>query len=162
MSIKRIALYGGRHPASAYYTPRDALLPKRDRRNAMNTQRNIGIAAHIGRYSDAVEVSGNVRWLISAGTPGMSTEGGLPADFSSQATLAWENVIRILHDADMGLEDVVKVTQYLVGRSDLDTYREIRNAFLGEARPASMLSFVSELIYPEVLIELEIVAAKRC
>lgn len=127
----------------------------------MNTQRNIGIAAHIGRCSDAVDVSGNVRWLISAGTPGMSNEGGLPADFSSQARLAGENVIRILHDADTGLEDVVKVTQYLVRRSDLYAYREIRNGFLGDARPASMLSFVSELFYRKVLIELEIVAAKR-
>jgi enamine deaminase RidA (YjgF/YER057c/UK114 family) len=126
----------------------------------MNIQRNVGIAAHIGAYSDAVEVSTGARWLITSGTPGLSSNGVLPEDFSSQAVLAWENVIRMLDDADMGVQDVVKVTQYLVRRSDLDAYRPIRRQFLGEARPASMLSFVNDLVWPQMLIELEIIAVK--
>jgi 2-iminobutanoate/2-iminopropanoate deaminase len=126
----------------------------------MNTKHNVGVAARIGAYSDAIEVANGARWLISAGTPGITREGKVPEDFAEQATLAWENVIRILENADMGVPDIVKITQYLTRRSDLEAYRPIRNKFLGDARPASMLSFVDELVWPQMLIELEVIAAK--
>ena len=127
----------------------------------MNTLRNVGVAARIGTYCDAVEVAPGARWLVTAGTPGVSSaDGSMPADFAAQAALAWENVLRILGESDMGVQDIVKVTQYLLRRSDLDAYRPIRTRFLGDARPASMLSFVSELVWPGMLIEIEVVAAK--
>ena len=126
----------------------------------MNQQHNVGVAARIGTYSDAIEVPSGARWLISAGTPGITQDGKVPEDFAEQATLAWENVIRILNNADMGVQDIVKITQYLTRRSDLEAYRPIRSKFLGDARPASMLSFVEELIWPQMLIELEVIAAK--
>jgi 2-iminobutanoate/2-iminopropanoate deaminase len=126
----------------------------------MNAKHDIGVAARIGTYSDAIEVSPDSRWLLASGTPGLSVDGVLPEDFASQAVLAWENVIRMLHSADMSIQDIVKITQYLVRRSDLDAYRPIRSRFLGDAKPASMLSFASELVWPVMLIELEIVAAR--
>lgn len=121
---------------------------------------NAGVAQRIGTYSDAIEVPDNARWLMTAGTPGLRADGTLPEDFSEQATLAWENVIAILRTADMSIRDIVKVTHYLIRRSDLEAYRPIRSRFLGDARPASMLSFVTGLVWPEMLIELEIVAAR--
>ena len=127
----------------------------------MNTLRNVGVAARIGTYSDAVEVAPGARWLVAAGTPGVSSaDGSMPADFAAQAELAWANVLRILGEADMGVNDIVKITQYLVRRSDLEAYRPIRSRFLGDARPASMLSFVSELVWPGMLFEIEVVAAR--
>jgi 2-iminobutanoate/2-iminopropanoate deaminase len=126
----------------------------------MNSQHNVGVAANIGAYSDAVEIPKNARWLYTAGTPGLNADGTLPEDFETQATLAWENIIRMLHRVDMGVEDIVKVTQSLIRRSDLEAYRPIRSKYLGDLRPAFMLSFVNELVWPKILIELEIVAAK--
>lgn len=61
----------------------------------------------------------------------------------------------------MGVSHIVKLTQTLTRREDLKAYRDIRNQVLGDARPASMLSFVSELVMPQMLIELEVVAAKN-
>lgn len=66
----------------------------------------------------------------------------------------------MLQVAGMGVEDIVKITQYLTRRSDLEAYRPIRSKYLGAARPASMLSFVDELVWPNMLFELEIIAAK--
>lgn len=126
----------------------------------MHTQHNVGVAEKIGKYSDGIEVPAGARWLMTSGTPGVDAEGVLPADFALQATLAWENMLRLLAAAGMGVEDIVKITQTLTRREDLEVYRPIRSKFLGESRPASMLSFVSELIWPEVLFELEVVAAK--
>lgn len=126
----------------------------------MSKQHNIGVAEKIGKYSDAIEVPKGARWLMTAGTPGLDELGNLPKDFETQATMAWENILRVLKSADMGVEDIVKVTQTLIRPADLDAYRPIRTKYLGISRPAFMLSFVNELIWPEVLIELEIIAAK--
>ena len=126
----------------------------------MNKAINVGVAAKLGKYSDAIEVSAGVRWLYTSGTPGLNEDGSLPTDFESQAELAWKSIIAMLHAADMDVEDIVKINQSLLRREDLDSYRKIRNAYLGDARPASMLSFISELVMPGMLIELEIVAAK--
>ena len=121
---------------------------------------NVGVAAKLGKYSDAIEVCAGVRWLYTSGTPGLNEDGSLPPDFETQAELAWKSIIAMLHAADMDVEDIVKINQSLLRREDLDSYRKIRNAYLGDARPASMLSFISELVMPDMLIELEIVAAK--
>jgi enamine deaminase RidA (YjgF/YER057c/UK114 family) len=126
----------------------------------MNIAHNVGVASRIGTYSDGVETRPGVRWLMTSGTPGIDAQGKLPDDFSAQAILAWENVLRIVADAGMGVEDIVKVTQSLIRRSDLEAYRPIRTRYLGDARPALMLSFVQELVWPGMLIELEVVAAK--
>ncbi len=126
----------------------------------MHIQRNVGVAARVGSYSDAVEVTAPARWLMTSGTPGLDAAGKLPEDFAAQATLAWENILHILKDADMGVGDIVKVTQTLVRRGDLEAYRPIRTRYLGDARPALMLSFVNELVWPAMLIELEVIAAK--
>ncbi len=66
----------------------------------------------------------------------------------------------MLEAAGMDVGDIVKLTQSLIRRSDLEAYRAIRNEHLGDARPASMLSFVSGLATPGMLIEIEVVAAR--
>jgi 2-iminobutanoate/2-iminopropanoate deaminase len=126
----------------------------------MSKQHNVGVAERIGKYSDAVEVPPGARWLITAGTPGIDADGKLSDNFQTQAEIAWENVIRILQQADMDVENIVKVTQTLIRRSDLEAYRPVRTRFLGDLRPASMLMFVDELIWPNILIELEVIACK--
>ncbi len=126
----------------------------------MNKAINVGVAAKLGKYSDAIHTDSGARWLYTSGTPGLNEDGTLPADFESQARLAWKSIIAMLHAADMDVENIVKINQSMIRREDLLVYRAIRDEHLGHARPASMLSFISELVMPGMLIELEIVAAK--
>jgi len=127
----------------------------------MNRQVNVGVAARIGTYSDAVEIAPGKRVLYASGTPGLdSSTGAIPESFADQADLAWRNIEAILSEADMSVEDIVKLTQYLIRRDDLAVYRDIRSRHLGTCRPASMLAFLPELVWPNMLIELEVVAAK--
>ena len=125
-----------------------------------NEHIDVGVASKLGKYSDAVLTKDGRRWVYTSGTPGLADDGSLPPDFETQARLAWKHVIAMLHAADMDVGDIVKLTQTLIHRSDLDAYRAIRNEHLGEARPASMLSFVSGLVKPDMLIEIEVVAAR--
>ncbi len=53
----------------------------------------------------------------------------------------------MLEAAGMDVGDIVKLTQSLIRRSDLEAYRAIRNEHLGDARP-------------DMLIEIEVVAAR--
>ncbi len=121
---------------------------------------DVGVASKLGKYSDAVLVEGERRWLYTSGTPGLAADGSLPPDFETQARLAWKHIIAMLDAAGMDVGQSVKLTQSLIHRSDLDAYRAIRNENLGDARPASMLTFVSGLVMPDMLIEIEVVAAR--
>ena len=51
------------------------------------------------------------------------------------------------------------VAEHLASREDLVAYRDIRTRYLGDCEPASMLTFLPALVWPEMLIELEVVAA---
>jgi 2-iminobutanoate/2-iminopropanoate deaminase len=125
-----------------------------------HTINDIGIARQIGNYSDAIEVRPNLRWLLTSGTPGLSLEGNLPTDITGQAELAWTHIIRMLANVGMGVEDIVKATHYLTCAEDISDYGKVRSRFLGEVRPASMLLVVPQLVRPEFLLEIEIIAAK--
>ena len=121
---------------------------------------NIGIAAQISTYSDALEVPGGVRWLFGSGTPGLAEGGMVPEGITAQSELAWENVLRALSEAGMDVEDLVKTTTYLINAADIPAYGKVRARVLGNVRPASMLMVVSQMVRPEFLVEVEAIAAK--
>jgi enamine deaminase RidA (YjgF/YER057c/UK114 family) len=101
----------------------------------------------------------NARWLYTSGTPGLALDGTLPGDIAGQAELAWRHIVGMLERAGMSVHDLVKVTHYLCRAADIPAYVKVRARFLGDARPASMLLVVGELVRPEFLLEVEAVAA---
>jgi 2-iminobutanoate/2-iminopropanoate deaminase len=127
-----------------------------------HTPHDTGVAKRIGSYSDAIEAAPGLRWLHTSGTPGLSaTTGQLPNDIEGQTRVAWENIIEALKKADMTINDLVKVTTSLTRASDKAAYVKIRKEFLGDVQPAFMLSIVTELITPEMLVEIEAIAAAK-
>jgi 2-iminobutanoate/2-iminopropanoate deaminase len=126
-----------------------------------NIALNIGVASQIGKYSDAIEVPSNARWLYTSGTPGLALDGKLPSDITGQAEIAWSHIVNMLKQADMSVNDLVKVTHYLLRAEDIPAYVQVRTKFLGEARPASMLLIVPALVKPNFLLEIEAIAARE-
>lgn len=124
-----------------------------------NIIHDIGIAAQIGKYSDAIELPGSSRLLFLSGTPGLTTDGLLPETFEEQAEQAWKNVFALLAHADMGPQHLVKVSQYLVRPEDIPNYGPIRSKWLRDYRPASMLAVIPRLVRADFLIEIEAYAA---
>ena len=122
---------------------------------------DIAIAKQIGAYSDAIEVAPGLRWLFTAGTPGLERSGKLPSDITGQAEIAWTHIIALLASAGMNVHDLVKVTHYLVRAEDIPAYVKVRARFLGDVRPASMFLLTPALVRPEFLLEIEAIAAKR-
>ena len=125
-----------------------------------NTIHDTGVAKHIGNYSDAMETAPGQRFLFTSGTPGVMDDGQIPPDFESQARRAWVNVIKALNAAGMSLTDLVKVTTSLTRAEDIKAYVPIRKEILGDdIKPAFMLQVISGMVRPDILIEVEIIAA---
>ncbi len=67
----------------------------------------------------------------------------------------------MLAAAGAGPADVVKVTVFLTDIDDRPLINPVRQAFFGEARPASTLVEISRLAVPGAKIEVEAVAVLR-
>jgi len=122
---------------------------------------DAGVARRIGTYSDAIVAAPGLRWLFTAGTPGLGLDGTLPGDITGQAEQAWRHILAMLEQAGMTVQDLVKVTHYLTDAKDIPAYVKVRAKYLGDARPASMLLVLPPggLVRPEFLLEIEAIAA---
>ena len=115
----------------------------------------------LAKYAHGVEAGAGARWLHISGQVGVSAKGRLAPGFKGQCDRAWRNLLAVLKDADMGVEDLVKVTTYITRPQDIAAYREVRDKHLGRARPASTLVVIAQLVTPELLVEIEAIAAKN-
>ena len=97
---------------------------------------------------------------MTSGTPGLLSGGELPPDITGQAERAWGHILAMLHRADMSVADIVKATHYLTRAQDIPAYAAVRKRFLGDVKPASMLLVIPQLVWPQILVEVEVVAAR--
>lgn len=111
-----------------------------------------------GIYAHGVETRAGARMLHVSGQVGESPEGALAADFAGQCRQALLNLDSILREARMSLRDIVKMTFFLVRREDMSTLVAVRKEMLNGVRPAVTTLFVSGLVSPAWLIEIEAVA----
>jgi 2-aminomuconate deaminase len=70
-----------------------------------------------------------------------------------------ENIRDILGAVGAGLEDLVSVTTYLVSMNDFGGYNEVYGEFFDESGPARTTVAVHQLPHPQLLIEIQAVAA---
>jgi 2-iminobutanoate/2-iminopropanoate deaminase len=111
-------------------------------------------------YSQMVTAPANYRWLHISGQVGCDREQRIGQGFEAQAELAWNNVLACLRAGGMDNGDLVKVNVILTRASDVAASRIMRDRMLAGARPASTLIVVSALAHPDLLIEVEAIAAK--
>lgn len=111
-------------------------------------------------YSQAMEIDPNKRWLFTAGQVGVAPDGNTLDSIEGQVAQTWANIIALLNEGGMSIDDVVKITGYIVGKENFPAYAAGRKKALGEARPASTAIIVPALAMPEWLVEIEVIAAK--
>jgi 2-iminobutanoate/2-iminopropanoate deaminase len=112
------------------------------------------------RYSQMVSAPANFRWLYISGQVGCDRQHRIADGFAAQAELAWANLVACLEADGMTVQDLVKVNVFLTRAGDLAASRIARDKVLGGAQPASTLVVVSALANPDLLIEVEGVAAR--
>ena len=115
----------------------------------------------LGSYSHQLEISGNERILVLSGQVGMREDGTVPEGTLEQMDVAFENIFRNLRAASMDVEDIIKLTYYLVGEVDTAKRRELVVSKLQGHKPCSTLLFVAGLASPIYKVEIEAWASSR-
>jgi 2-iminobutanoate/2-iminopropanoate deaminase len=113
--------------------------------------------APAGQYTQAVEVSGAARTLYVSGQVGVAADGSIPENVEAQTALAWRNLQAQLRAANMGIENLVKITTIVRNQADVAAVRAGRSAVLGQHRPASTL-IIGGLSNPAWKVEVEGIA----
>jgi len=109
----------------------------------------------LAAYAHQIEIREPERWLVMSGQVGMRPDGTLPEDPLEQIRVALENVRKNLEAAGMGIQDLVKVTFYLVGEIDTAKRREVMAEWLGGHMPCSTLLYVAALATPALKVEID-------
>ena len=111
-------------------------------------------------YSHAVSVEPGRRLVFLAGQVGMSADGVVAEGWEAQTRQTFANLGAALEAAGAGWSDVVKLTYFVTATDELPLVRATRDEFVDtEHPPASSLIRVAGLFRPDVLIEVEAVAA---
>ena len=115
-------------------------------------------------YTHAVTAEGARRLVYVSGQVSWDAAGAVvgKGDMRAQSEQVFKNVTAALKAAGAGWGDIVKMNGYMVGMNAerVTAYREVRQRFLKEgALPASTLVGVEALVHPDLLLEVEVVAA---
>jgi 2-iminobutanoate/2-iminopropanoate deaminase len=123
-------------------------------RNPQNVHQPVGV------YSHQIEVTGNERLLILSGQVGMREDGTVPEDPFEQLDVVFENILRNLEAANMGVKDILKLTYYVVGEMDTVKRREVIASKLQGHKPCSTFLYVAGLASPVYRVEIDAWASR--
>ena len=113
------------------------------------------VHAPLAGYTHQIEVRDPARWLVLSGQVGQRPDGTIPDDPVEQIDVALANVGSNLEAAGMTVDDVVKLSIYLVGEIDVERRRAALGAWLGQHKPCMTLVFVSALATPDYRAEID-------
>jgi enamine deaminase RidA (YjgF/YER057c/UK114 family) len=120
-----------------------------------------GVHAPLGLYSHTVSVPEGTELVFVSGQVGVRPDGSTPASIEEQAEQVFANILALLKAHELDATSIVKLTTFMVAGQSGDAVRAARRKHLGAHRPASTAVFVSQLVDPAWLVEVEAVAAKR-
>lgn len=111
-------------------------------------------------YAHAVETPAGGRFLFVSGQLGLAPDGGLAQGFGAQCEQAMRDVEHLLEAAGMTEADLVKVAYYVTRADDLPALGEARRRrWASVAPPAVTTLVVAALARPDLLVEIEAIAA---
>jgi enamine deaminase RidA (YjgF/YER057c/UK114 family) len=112
-------------------------------------------------YSQGVVVEGNARTIYVGGQNAVNPDGQVVGvgDLAAQTEWALQNLATVLTAAGARLQDVVKLTVYLVQGQDFRAgYGAFQRACGDAPPPVVSAALVSGLAHPDFLVEIEAVA----
>ncbi len=115
--------------------------------------------APLARYSHAVMIPPNARWLTTSGQLGVAPDGSVPDSVEEQCVLCFENLKAILVAAEMTFADVVRFSAFVTDRAYFPIYGAVRGRYAVGDAFASTLVIVSGFTLPEFKVEVEVTAA---
>jgi enamine deaminase RidA (YjgF/YER057c/UK114 family) len=114
-------------------------------------------------FAHGVVVDGPGRWIVLAGQTGADDKGEYAAgNVGAQVRVALQRIVHLLREGDAGPEHIVRLTWYLTSRAEYQAASaDIAAAWretLGRNFPPSTLLYVSGLVDPHAMVEIEVTA----
>jgi len=109
--------------------------------------------------SQGIEVAPDARWLYTSGQIAVRSDGTAIEGTEAQMEDVWEKILRVLESAGMGYQNLVKISVFLTREEDILMFRKVRDRVLGGSKPAATLLIVKGLARPDLLVEIEAIAA---
>jgi len=113
-------------------------------------------------YSHAALIDlGTCKMLIISGQVGLDNKGNLVGkdDFAKQTEQAFQNIKSIVESTGGKMDNVAKLSYYLLDVGQVQTLRAIRDKFINTKNPpAGTLVQVSKLFRDDILVEIEATA----
>ena len=120
-----------------------------------------GLAKPFSNYSHVVTAEGAQKLVFCAGQVAADVDGKVlpPDDFDAQAKMVMDNLTKALAAGGAKISDVVKITIYLCNPHDVPKARSLLQTYFGEHPPGSTLCILRGLAHPNLLLEIEAIAA---
>jgi 2-iminobutanoate/2-iminopropanoate deaminase len=112
-------------------------------------------------YTHIVEVSGAAKMVYISGQIAFDTSGNVvgAGDMKAQAEQVFKNLNAALTAAGATFSDVVKMNTYITDMDKAPAVREVRARYFGDTTPASTFVKVAGLVRPDLMLEIEVIAA---
>jgi enamine deaminase RidA (YjgF/YER057c/UK114 family) len=112
-------------------------------------------------YTHVVDVAGSARTVYIAGQVAFNQQREVvgAGDMAAQVEQVYRNLAAALAAAGASFTDVVKMTTFITDMSQAAAARAARARYFGETLPASTLVEITALAHPELMIEIEVIAA---
>jgi reactive intermediate/imine deaminase len=112
-------------------------------------------------YTHVVEVKGPGKTVYISGQIALDKNGNLVGggDMKAQAEQVFKNLEAALAAAGATFDQVVKMNTYTTDMSQVQAIRDVRSKYFTKTTPASTLVQVVKLARPDLLLEIEVIAA---
>lgn len=127
---------------------------------AIQLHNPASIAPPFSCYSHGASAPSGARWLYVSGQVGVTPQGRVPDDPEKQISLAWDNLLAVLADAGMSVTDLIKVEGFITRADMVPLYRQERERRFAGHAAATTLVIVAGLAEPNLLVEIQAVAAR--
>lgn len=114
------------------------------------------------RFTNVVEVSAGTNLIFVSGLTAQGVDGKVPSGADAQAEAVFSHLRTALESRGLKPSDVVQIRAFLVDMPNtIPAYRKAAAAFFANSQPpASAAVCVSTLVSPELLMEVELIAAR--
>src|SRR5438067_548457 len=112
-------------------------------------------------YTHIVEVTGPGKTIYISGQIALDKDGNLvgAGNMKAQAEQVFKNLESALAAAGAKFSDVVKMNTFITDMEQAPAVREVRARYFADTAPASTLVQVVHLARPELMLEIEVIAA---
>ena len=125
-----------------------------------------GFGAPLGMYSHGV-IAAAGELVVVAGQVGMGATGQVVVDdIVAQTEQAFENVRQVVEAGGCSMRDVVRLQTFLTRAADIPGFMKARSEIFSRyfpdgVYPPNTLLVISQLVRPELLVEIEALAVRR-